>query len=405
MNKIVCFYCILSLLSCQNKPKKNESDQKGKASYEQYKEQSPYTISGEGWDDFEAEIIRLQVSDTVPESFTTLAEDTIHNGGFKLKGKIKFPQNSFVAVYDIENEYIYSKEMVVEPGTVHLKWDSIIYQPKIQGGIYNQKIIKKIYESKKIIDARLAYEVAENENYFIQDTIKYAANQKTIEDYFMLLSGIFDSIRYNDDDAMASLLAMSKSNLFSDYETESLNAILKEVDSLQNLIGMGEIPESTMIKDAVQTRLNVQNAAENIAIGKQIKDFTAKDLKGKEFNLQEQLNNNTYVLVEFWASWCGPCRAEIPNLKAAYQDYNDDGFGIVSFSIDSKEEKWKKASEEENIPWVNVSDLMAMRSPVAKLYGITAIPANYLVDANGTIVATDLRGAELDEKIKELLML
>jgi thiol-disulfide isomerase/thioredoxin len=142
---------------------------------------------------------------------------------------------------------------------------------------------------------------------------------------------------------------------------------------------------------------------ESLAIGKQIKPFVAKNLSGKEVKLEKVLKKNKYVLVEFWASWCGPCRGFIPHLKEAYEKYNKKGFEIVSFSLDDKARMWKKASDEENIPWVNVSDLLAYKSPIIKMYGITGIPDSFLVDKNGKIIGTNYRGDSLDEELERLL--
>src|SRR5699024_2728385 len=107
----------------------------------------------------------------------------------------------------------------------------------------------------------------------------------------------------------------------------------------------------------------------------------------------------------FWASWCGPCRAEIPNLKKEYKKYHDKGFEIVSFSLDHKREAWEKALKEEQMPWINISDLKAYTSPIVKDYGISGIPAEYLVDSEtGKIVASlgNLRGDNLGKKLSEL---
>ncbi|MCV6605906.1 MAG: TlpA family protein disulfide reductase, partial [Porticoccaceae bacterium] len=109
-------------------------------------------------------------------------------------------------------------------------------------------------------------------------------------------------------------------------------------------------------------------------------------------------------LVEFWASWCGPCRMEIPHMKKAYQKYRKKGFEIASFTLDSDMEDWEVASEEEEIPWLNLGDLKAMQSPVAKLYGVSGVPTNYLVEGGtGKIIAKNLRQDALDKKLAELL--
>ena len=109
-----------------------------------------------------------------------------------------------------------------------------------------------------------------------------------------------------------------------------------------------------------------------------------------------------YALLDFWASWCGPCREEIPNLKEIYAACHDKGLEIYSVSLDSKREAWTKAMNELEMPWVHVSSLKGWDCPTAKRYGVTSIPKMYLLDPQGKIIGIDLRGEELKEKIASL---
>jgi thiol-disulfide isomerase/thioredoxin len=110
-----------------------------------------------------------------------------------------------------------------------------------------------------------------------------------------------------------------------------------------------------------------------------------------------------YVLVDFWASWCGPCRAENPRVLKAYNKYKDKGFTVLGISIDSKKDKWEKAISEDQMPWIQVSDLKGSKNEIAVYYGIHAIPSNYLVDQNGVIIGRNLRGKDLEDKLEVLL--
>jgi len=154
---------------------------------------------------------------------------------------------------------------------------------------------------------------------------------------------------------------------------------------------------------------NVKRARDNkamnksVAIGKSIKDFNAKNHEGKEFNLLKVLQKNKYVLVEFWASWCGPCIGEIPNMKKAYTRFHKKGFEIISFSLDKNKLKWDNAFNQKQIPWIDTSDLLAHKSPIVKMYGVSGIPANFLINNQGEIIFKNLRGGELEEKLEELL--
>ena len=138
------------------------------------------------------------------------------------------------------------------------------------------------------------------------------------------------------------------------------------------------------------------------AVGADIRDFVAQTLDGQSVDLADVRADSRIVLVEFWASWCGPCRVEIPHMKEAYERYRGKGFEIVSFTIDNEREDWEIASAEEQLPWFNLGMGEEADAPVA--YGVTGVPKNYLVDAaTGDILARDLRGHKLDEKLDELL--
>jgi peroxiredoxin len=139
---------------------------------------------------------------------------------------------------------------------------------------------------------------------------------------------------------------------------------------------------------------------EKVALGNQASDFTQKDIHGKDVNLGSYKGN--YVLLEFWASWCGPCRAENPNLRAAYEKYKDKGFNVLAVSLDDDAGKWKKAVEKDDLPWAQVSDLKGWTNVAAIQYGVRAIPANFLIDPQGKIVKRDLRGEDLNKALAEL---
>ncbi len=133
---------------------------------------------------------------------------------------------------------------------------------------------------------------------------------------------------------------------------------------------------------------------------KQASAFTLKDVKDKEHSLSQF--SGKYVLVDFWASWCKPCRAENPNLIKAYKKFKSKNFEIISISLDNNKNSWIKAVKEDSLPWLNLLDETNLESTVANMYGVITVPSNFLINPDGKIVAKDLRGEKLQTKLSEI---
>jgi peroxiredoxin len=142
-------------------------------------------------------------------------------------------------------------------------------------------------------------------------------------------------------------------------------------------------------------------AVENVGVGTAAPDFSAPSPEGKTVSLKQSMGKVT--VVDFWASWCKPCREENPNMVALYKEFHAKGLNIIGVSLDDDATKWKDAIAKDKLTWTHVSNLKNFEDPIATLYSIKAIPSTFILDSSGKIVAKDLRGAELKAKVAELL--
>ena len=183
---------------------------------------------------------------------------------------------------------------------------------------------------------------------------------------------------------------------FEVYQKFSYNPDAAELDSVYNDSAMS-IQNSYFGKKIKK----VLDIAKKTAMGNAAPEFAQNDASGKSVSLASF--KGKYVLVDFWASWCGPCRAENPNVLKAYSKYHPKGFDILGVSLDEKKDKWEEAIKKDNLNWTQVSDLQGWKNSVAVLYGVQAIPMNFLIDKDGKIIAKGLRGDDLGKKLSEVL--
>ncbi len=141
---------------------------------------------------------------------------------------------------------------------------------------------------------------------------------------------------------------------------------------------------------------------EKRAPGNNFVELTMNDMEDKEVKLSQWVGKGQYVLVDFWASWCGPCRREMPNVIACYEKYSSKGFQIVGVSFDQKKDAWVNAVQQMGMKWPQMSDLKGWKCAASEAYGVSSIPSNVLVDPKGKIIAMDLSGSALPKKLKEI---
>lgn len=278
--------------------------------------------------------------------FTTIDSVKVKDGNFSFKTKVKTPELYGLSVNTAESPlYIF-----LEKGPISVKLNpKKYYSNSVVEGSISQDLFEKY---KKTKDVEISKFITEN--------------PKSIVAAYVLYRNW--SYRLTPEQITQNIALLDKSQQNSTY--------------------VKELKELAIVLDG-------------LAIGKKAPDFTANNQDGKAIRLSDNLNG--YTLVDFWASWCGPCRRENPNIVAAYKEFHDKGFNIIGISLDKKKENWIKGIQDDHLDWTHVSDLLFWNSAVAKLYGVRAIPANYLVDSKGIIVAKNLHGEELQSTLKSLL--
>jgi peroxiredoxin len=179
-------------------------------------------------------------------------------------------------------------------------------------------------------------------------------------------------------------------NLSVRMDAIELESIINELDT-----AIAALPQIKTLKDRVAVM-------KSVAVGQKAPDFTMNDVNGKPFALSSKIGSRL-LLIDFWAAWCGPCRQENPNLVKIYNEFKKKGFDVLGVSLDQEKEDWVKAIAEDKLMWTNVSDLQEWGNSAARLFAVNAIPANFLLDEAGIIIAKNLRGDALYNKVSEVL--
>jgi thiol-disulfide isomerase/thioredoxin len=324
-----------------------------------------------------------------------LDTDTIRNRKFRLSGAVTEVMPVMVVFRNGKVNTPYN--VILENGTVSL----MIYENQrsvVSGGKYNKLLFG--YQSTpafiKVADSLQMFAAPGKREKIVSGSKEETEAVALFMRKAKIMSDYQEKIMKTSKDPLAQVMAAILLELQPDAD-----AAIKVVDNAA--ITLGE--NSSVIKRARQIKKEQDNFIEmrkNRMTGQPYTDFTAATLAGDSVRLAPIVKEHKYTLLQFWGSWCIPCRKEIPLLKQLYKAYNSKGLEIVSFSIDHSRDSWQDASKKENFEWPNISDLKADKSPVYKQYPIMGIPANVIIDQDGKIVASNLVGESLSSKIAEL---
>ena len=322
----------------------------------------------------------------------TLAKDTavVTDGKFELKGITKEIDLGFIR---IENEQI-NLPLILEEGKIEINIVKDSLHKSTLGGTPNNDKFQKFNTESRAISEKVAKFEKDNgpemqKAQMSNDTVTINKLLKEYKKFQNEMNDYSKKFIKENPDAYLSVLLLENFLMRQYLTPEEIKSYFEGLDK--------DVKETKSGKK-IKTALDSMTA---IVIGKPAPNFSAPSPEGKTISLKESLGKVT--IIDFWASWCGPCRAENPNVVALYNEFHPQGLNIIGVSLDKDAAKWKEAIAKDGLIWPHVSNLKFWEDPIAKQYNVQSIPATFILDEKGNIVAKDLRGEELRAKVAALL--
>ncbi len=355
------------------------------------KKEGSYTIDGtaKGFEDGKEVILERQ-----DDSVGVIPVDTakIVKGEFKFKGITKEPGLYSVRLQDLNGKAFF----IVEEGSIKLDVDKDSLFKSKMSGTYNNDQFREFNEQGLVIQRKIVAFKRDNQAKMMQaQEVKDTAAINKMQKEYEGLQGEMktQAITYVKSHPKALISALLTQSFFQSFEPDT-----KMIEELYN--GLDPEVKNTKVGKKIAKSLKDMKTVD---VGKKAPDFSAPNVDGKMTSLASSLGKVT--IIDFWASWCAPCRQENPNIVAIYKDFHDKGLNIISVSLDKPgmANKWKEAIAKDGMTWTQVSNLKEWEDPIAKMYNVAAIPKMFILNEYGVVIAKDLRGDDLRKKIEMLL--
>ena len=341
-----------------------------------------YTIKGTVlMPDFEGKTVYLRIGAFTNQPIIDSA--VISNGKYEFKGTVT--ESEYATINSGNNKSYFSAIIALENATIMITTNKK-GKTVVSGTPYNDQR-QKYDEIRNALTQKciVAGEALSTGNLSLDEKQQMQTDVNKLLNEIQMLT--YNYLKNNINNPAFWLEISSYATNFSLEQQKTLLAAANE--QVQALEAMQRIEQ----------RIHAQ---ERTAIGQPFVDLCMSNPDGKEITLSDFMGKGKYILVDFWASWCGPCREEMPNIKAIYDKYKDKGFDIVGVSLDRDHAAWLKAIKDLDLPWHQMSDLKHWESEGAKLYGVPAIPYNVLLAPEGTIIAINLHDKDLHKKLAEI---
>lgn len=359
-----------------------------------------YTISGDvkGFEDG----TKVYINKQDVNGFTKIDSTEVKGGTFSFTGEKAELDMHFIELGKTQ-EFIFP--FILEDGEIKISLDKTKPQDaKVVGTKNNDLMTTYNTDAFKIQEEIMNFQKQNQAKFMDAQTKGDQATMQTLMGEVNNIQNKYIDLNKNfiskNKDSYVSLLLLMQLAMSDALTPEEIKTYYNGFDaSIKDSKKGKEFADNLKKMDEAEKQSS--SAQQKVAVGQKAPDFSATTPEGKTESLHKNLGKVT--IVDFWASWCGPCRAENPNVVALYNKYKAQGLKIIGVSLDKEKEKWVEAIAKDKLDWLQISNLKFWDDPIAKNYAVEAIPATFILDANGTIVAKDLKGAELDAKVAELL--